>query len=103
SRPRLVIDDFGIYDRTLKIGRIPWAEITGAQVRSVHGNDFVCLAVRDPKIFLHQLSLAQKALVKVNRALGFSELNINLSGVKADTAQIYDLILKMSEAARREE
>jgi hypothetical protein len=101
SRPRLVIDESGIYDRTLGVGRIPWPEITGARIQSIRGNDFVCLAVRDPKIWLHQLAPLQKLLVRGNRALGFSELNINLSGVEASTAQVYELILKFSQAARQ--
>ena len=88
SRPRLTIDDHGICDRTLGVGAIPWSEITDAYARSIQGNDFICLTVRDPEMWLHRLSPVKQAMVKANRALGFSELNINLSGVDADTAQI---------------
>jgi hypothetical protein len=101
SKPRLIIDDSGIVDNTLGVGLIPWSEILDATVRSLYGNDFICLTLRDPELWLHKLSPTQKALLQVNRALGFTELNINLAGVSANTAQIHELILKMSAAARR--
>jgi hypothetical protein len=94
SRPRLTIDDHGIDDRTLGVGVIPWSEMTGAYVKSIRGNDFICLTVRDPRMWLHKLSPVKQAMVKANAALGFTELNINLSGVDADTMQIHELISK---------
>jgi len=100
SRPRLKIDDAGINDRTLGVGVIPWVEITDAYVKSIKGNDFVCLIVRDPTIWTSKFSPVQKRLISVNRSMGFQELNINLSGIKANTSQIHELILKMSAAAR---
>ncbi len=34
SRPRLIIDQYGILDRTLGVGRIAWTDIQAAYVRS---------------------------------------------------------------------
>ena len=99
SRPRLVIDEHGINDRTLKVGTIPWSEITGAYVKSISGNDFICLQVRNPQIWTANLSPTRKALLNANQALGFSTLNINLSGLRAQTLEIHELILKKSAAA----
>lgn len=50
ARPRLTINEQGIDDRTLGVGLIPWSEITNAYVKSIKGNDFVCLILRDPNI-----------------------------------------------------
>ncbi len=101
SRPRLVIDDHGIYDRTLGVGRIPWSEITGAEVRSIQGNEFVSVYVRDARMLRMEVSPLRNALNAANRALGFSEFNINLSGLAIDANQLQELIVKRSEAARR--
>jgi hypothetical protein len=101
SRPRLVIDDQGILDRTLGVGVIPWSEILDAHVRSVSGNDFICLTVQNPELWLHKYSPVQRALVRANLALGFSELNINLAGIAAETTRIHELILKLSALHRR--
>jgi hypothetical protein len=100
SRPRLVIDDSGILDSTLGVGTIPWSEILDARVQSIQGNDFICLSVRNPEMWIHSYSPVQRALVSANKALGFTELNINLAGVAADTARIHELILKLSAARR---
>ena len=94
SRPRLVIDNQGILDRTLGVGVIPWPEITGAYLKSIQGNSFICLEVRDPERWLGQLSPVKRAMVSANEALGFTVLNLNLSAVAAEPSQILELILK---------
>lgn len=100
-RPRLRIDDRGIDDRTLGVGLIPWSEIKDAYVKSILGNDFVCLRVRDPNKWLGRLSPWRKALIRANLALGFTELNINLSGTNARAQQIHELILNRSRDSQQ--
>ncbi len=95
-RPRLLIDDEGIYDRTLGVGVIPWEEITGAYVRSIQGNDFICLDLRHPEAYLQKLSRVKRAMASANEALGFTPLNINLSGIHGMTEQVFELILKQA-------
>jgi hypothetical protein len=102
SRPRLVIDEQGITDRTLRCGRIPWREIVDARVNVVHGQPFICLELRNEEPFLRKLSPAGRALLKANRALGFSALNINLGGLDADPHEVYELVLRLILAARVE-
>ena len=97
ARPRLVIDDSGIYDRTIGIGKIPWSEIEGAYIRSIQGNDFICLKLRNQDAYLDKLSSVKRSMVKANEALGFTPISLNLSGVAADSDQILELVLKYSE------
>src|SRR5215469_3553013 len=99
--PRITINDQGVDDRTLGVGIIPWSEITNAYVKSIKGNDFVCLVVRDPNMWIGRLSPMRKAMMKANKALGFTELNINLSGTGANTQQIHELILKLSASSQK--
>ena len=101
SRPRLKIDERGINDRTLGVGLIPWSEITNAYVKSMQGNDFICLAVRDPNRWIGGLSPAQMVMLKANKALGFSELNIHLTGTNVRTQEIHELILKLSAVSQK--
>ena len=98
SRPRLVISDEGILDRSLGVGVIPWTEIVGAYVRSISGNDFICLHLRDPSLFTSQFSPARRAMTSANRALGFTDLSINLSGLPVRTEEVFELIMKRCEA-----
>jgi len=94
SRPRLIIDEVGIFDRTLGVGVIPWAEIQGAYLRSVSGNDFICLHLRDSDRYLQRTNAVKRALAGANAALGFTPISLNLSGVAADSNDILELILK---------
>ncbi|WP_333677478.1 STM3941 family protein [Dyella sp.] len=95
ARPRLVMDEQGIFDRTLGVGVIPWSEITGAYLRSIMSVDFICLELRDPLQWLQRLSPAKRAVVRANEAMGFSALNVSLGGLEADAQQVHELILKM--------
>jgi hypothetical protein len=94
SGPRLIINDQGIFDRTLDVGTIPWSEITDAYIKSIKGNDFICLELRNPEMWSNQLSGIKKAAISANKALGFTEFSVNLVGVAADTAAIHELIIK---------
>lgn len=94
SRPRLVIDDQGILDRTLGVGVLPWSEITGAYLKSIRGNSFICLEVRNPERWIGKLSPVKRAMLSANEKLGFTALNLNLSAIAADPSQILELILK---------
>ena len=100
SRPRLVLNDEGVLDRTLGVGIIPWSQITGATLRSVHGNHFICLEVRNPEQWLERLSPLKRAMVSANEALGFTALNLNLGAVAADPTEIYELVLKKAAASQ---
>ena len=96
ARPRLIIDDRGVFDRMLGVGVIPWSEITGAYVCSIKSADFICLELRDPAPWLQRLSPIKRAMVPANEAMGFTALNLNLTGVSADVRQVHELIVKMA-------
>ena len=98
SRPRLVIDEQGVLDRTLGVGCIAWSDIEEAYVRSISGNDFICLILKNPEKYAQKLSKVKRAMASANRGLGFTDFNLNLSGVDARTDEIFELIMKYCEA-----
>lgn len=95
-RPRLILDDEGLYDRTLGVGTIPWRDIAGARLLSMRGHTFVCLQLRNPEVWLDKLAPRQRRLVALNQRLGFAALNVNLSGVAADPLAVLQRVLKYS-------
>ena len=99
SRPRLVIGERGVFDRTLKIGVIEWQDINGAFVKRLQGNTFVCLELRDPAKYTGTLSPTGRRLAEVNRNLGFTPISLNLTGLNVDADRVCELLLK--EAAVR--
>ncbi len=99
SRPRLIIDDEGVNDRTLGVGKILWKDIDGAYLKSIQNNDFICLQLNNTKKYLGKLSPIKQATASANEKLGFTPLSLNLSGVSVDADQVLELVLKMSKAS----
>jgi hypothetical protein len=98
-RPRLIIDEQGVLDRTLGVGRIAWSDIKAAYLRSIHGNDFICLELRNAKKYKQKLSQVRRSLAGANRDLGFTDFHLNLSGVDASTDEVIELIMKYCRVA----
>ncbi|HEX8070199.1 MAG TPA: STM3941 family protein [Pyrinomonadaceae bacterium] len=99
ARPRLIIDERGVVDRTLGVGRISWGDIEAAYVRSINGNDFICLELKNPAKYARKLSKVKRAMATANRGLGFTDFSLNLSGVDASTDEVFELVLKYCQAA----
>jgi hypothetical protein len=94
SRPRLIIDDRGVFDRTLGVGVIPWSEILDAFPRTISSSSFVCLVLRQPESYLSRRPRRHRAFASLNRQLGFTDFSLNLTGMDVDPAEICELILK---------
>ena len=97
ERPRIVIDDRGILDRTLRVGVVEWADIQGVYGNSINGNAFLCLDLSDPAKYTGRLSPMMRRVVALNTHLGFTELSLNLSGADVDPERLRELIEKELE------
>ena len=86
TRPLLVIDDKGFYDRSLGLGVIPWSEITGASITSQNGTNVISLELRDPTGLLSRISTSRQFLNRVHQYVGFELLHLGL--VSLDAAYI---------------
>jgi hypothetical protein len=98
--PRLIINNQGVYDLTLKVGMIPWHDIQNAYIRKNFFQTFICLELKNTEYYLSKLNPLMKKAVKVNVKFGFTPLSINLSGLSADADQILDVVLNMSVAKK---
>lgn len=94
SRPRLIIDNEGVFDRTLRCGKIPWTDILDARLQTISSQPFICLDLRDEERYLTLISPTRRALVAANRALGFSAFSLNLSHVDADPLEVFELVFR---------
>ena len=66
ARPRLIVDEKGIYDRTLGVGLIRWDDIKGAYTRSLQDNDFICLILFDSGEYVGRLSPLRRSMTRLN-------------------------------------
>lgn len=93
-QPRVIINDEGIYDRTLKVGVIEWRDIKDAYLRSVSGSEFVSLVLTDNNKYLNRTTKTSARIASYNKALGFETININLSGVDISGRKVLEIINK---------
>ena len=92
-RPRITIDKNGITDRTLGVGRIDWADIEFAHLNSVFANSFIVLKLANTEKYLKNLSNASRKMTKLNKKLGFGELNLNLGLTDINPKKLHKIIL----------
>ncbi len=86
-------------DRTLGVGEIDWKDIRDINVRSVQKNDFICLEMDEAsnEKYLSKISSFKRRLVTANVALGFTPLNLNLSGISGSTEDICSALVERME------
>ncbi len=92
--PRIIIDQYGVFDSTLGVGRIDWEDIKISLLTAVFSNNFICLKLSNTSRYLERLSNLSKNLAKVNKSLGFGELNLNLTLVDMKPKEIQEIVMK---------
>ncbi len=99
SRPRLILDEDGVIDRYLGVGKIFWRDIKDLSVITAYKNDFVCLYMDEDsnQRYLSNVSSIKRKLLTANVALGWPPLNLELSGIKGSTEEIFQAIVQHLE------
>ena len=93
-RPRLIVDDEGIFDRVLGVGRIPWSDIQGAYLRQVRKHCFLSLEIVDSERYLQRLPYFKRALARANPTCGLTPVSLNLSAIALDPKGIFEIIVE---------
>ncbi len=88
ARPRLVIDDRGVLDRTFAIGVIAWNDITDVTLKRVQGRTQLCLHLRNAAKYTTRLPPTLLRMVALNRELGLTDLSVDLTGLAGDPADL---------------
>lgn len=66
SRPSLIIDDRGVFDRRLGVGFIPWSDIHAACVEGVGGSDYIRLRIPTIEHYLKKSPAVKLAMSRTN-------------------------------------
>ncbi len=86
------IDDVGIYDRRLGIGKIKWEDVAEVQLQVTEENRFLCFRMRNPEPYLARLKGKERERVLYHRGLGFQGFNIDVSPVDVNLLELKKLI-----------
>lgn len=92
TAPRIILDDEGIEDKSLDVGKILWDDIEAAYPNNVFTNKFISLQVRNIEKYLQRTSKPKRKLASYNQALGFETLNLNLVGLAISPKNLMTLI-----------
>ena len=116
KRPRLIIDDAGLDDRSIGVGKIAWRDIESVYVKTstapvevasgvilpMDGAQVLCLRVAAPEKYLALMRQPFRTLVKINAMFGYTPLALNLSSIKGNPQDVIDCVAKRLDAQSRQ-
>lgn len=94
----LSIDDTGIYDKRLGIGKISWVDVEDVQLQVHEGHRFLCFKMSNVTPYLARLKGANRERVLFHRSLGFQGFNVDVSPVDVN---LLELKKKIDDRVRR--
>ncbi|GAB3636992.1 hypothetical protein GCM10027422_25820 [Hymenobacter arcticus] len=99
-RPKLIINEVGIFDRTTHRDFINWQLIEEVYLTEINRQTFICLVV--PKEFepSRRKGFFGRGVAQLNKALGFQELNIALGAMRVDAVRLGLFLVALSQADR---
>lgn len=100
GRPQIIINELGIFDRTIHQDFINWEIIHDAYLVSVQGQKFICLVVDEQFEPSKAKGKFGRKMASLSKAIGFQELNLNLVNVQVNAERLTEFILAMRIADR---
>ena len=99
KKPQIILDEDGVWDRSLRRDRIPWEMIEDAYPVSIVGQKFISLVMeRRATAELKAASLAARA----NSALGIEPLNLNIGQIRVDADRLCAAVKLLAHLPREE-
>jgi hypothetical protein len=91
--PQFTVDEQGIQCHRWHQGTIPWSDIEQVTIGTVHSTRFLCVRLKDPRMYLSNLTGVKSALAKANKELGFGDLTFSFQGLKPGLNEVWNYIL----------
>jgi hypothetical protein len=101
-RPQIIINELGVFDRTTHRDFINWEIIQGAYLVEVHKQPLLCLVVDEAFEPSRSKGRFGRGVARLNKDLGFQELNLALGSVAVDAERLAAFILTMRTATMPE-
>jgi hypothetical protein len=90
--PRIILDEDGLFDRTMRTPKIPWHTILSIELRSLRGTTVICLELTDEDDRIQALPPLKRLTVTANRSMGFKTFSVNPSALPLSAEEIFRLI-----------
>jgi hypothetical protein len=99
KRPQIIINEIGIFDRSLKQSIIKWEQIIVSYPIDIYDQKFISIVVDETFEFKKR---QYKWSEKLNKLVGVQNLNLNLSQIKIDENKLSELINKITSSERNQ-
>jgi hypothetical protein len=95
-QPSIIMNKEGIIDNSsyFGAGRLKWTEIQDIKLHRFKGQKFIGLELHDTDQFLARQSGLKKYVMRMNKGLVQSPVNISQSGISMPLEQLYVLMLE---------
>jgi hypothetical protein len=97
-RPQIIINEIGVFDRTIHTDFINWELILNAYPVNIYNQNFICLEVNNEFKPSKKKGLLYRRVARLNENMGFQEINLNLGQISIDADKLTKFILAMSNA-----
>ena len=97
-RPQIIVNEFGVFDRTTHHEFINWEIIQDVYLVELHRQRFICLVVDEAFEPSRRKGKFQQGMAKLGKEIGFQELNISLGSVDVDAMRFAEFLLAMRGA-----
>lgn len=101
-RPQIIINEIGVFDRTIHKEVINWEVIRDAYPISINGQKFIALVIDEDFKPSRKKGFFYRKTARLNELIGAQELNLNLTMVNVDEVQLTLLIQSLIRADKRE-
>lgn len=91
-KPRLIICRDGINVDHWNSPMMPWTDFSGAEAKVIGHDTYLCLTLRDPEIFRHNIGSVRRSIHAATRAKGLGDLMVNLSAFPLDAAVVVAVV-----------
>lgn len=98
----ITLNEVGIGSRSLGKQWVNWEVIQDAYILETNNLKYICLHIDENFTIQQFKSFWYKTIVKLNKALGFQELNLLIDGLDYDNEKLLLLILLLSKANQQE-
>jgi hypothetical protein len=99
-RPQIIVNEIGIFDRTLHRDFINWEIIQDAYIANVHRQKFICLVVDEKFEPSKKKGSGYKFFADISKGMGFQELNLAVGFTDINASKFLEFILAMRTANR---
>ena len=89
---RVIVDDDGIEDRRLRIGVVPWEEITAIELCWTGPAKYLCVEVLDPDKYLARMPLHVRLATRANALLGYPPITMTFAGLSPGISEVWEYI-----------